>query len=677
MLESRRLLSTTLFVDAAAPGPRHDGSSWASAFGHLQAALKAASAGTTIEVAKGTYKPTSGISRTATFQLIDGVTLEGGFAGNGAVDPDARDIAENTTILPGDIGALGNNSDNSYNIVTGNGTDSSAILNGFTVTAGNGNGNGNTIQGGGGLSSFNGSPTISNCDFTGNFAFYGGAMFFGISGSGTSAPTITHCVFNNNSAGQGGGAGGGAIFDANSSMTVVDCTFIDNHSTTYGGAINSPFSSSLIANCTFTGNTGNTGSAIVDADTGGTILVNCILWGDTGGSEIDALQGTHTSATNSDVQGGFSGNGNIDADPQFIDEANGNVKLQSTSPCIDAGNNASVPAGVTTDLVGRPRILDGTVDMGAFEFGPAYDITDQPTRATAGVLLDPIVVQLDNVMGQVRTRNHSDVTLSILKGPTGAVLEGVTTVAANDGVATFTGLHLNVAGAYHLMVAGNLANTPLARFQVLSASPIKMVFAQPPTNTTAGVAMAPAVRVDVEDGFGNIATASDAKITLSLRNGPAGAIVDGTFSVAAINGVATFSDVLLNTAGQYKLSAISAGLPETAPVQLTVTHAAAARLAFIQEPANEKAGLAFQPPITVAVEDAVGNVIGEDNSTITLAFARNPANAIFRVLTLAAVGGEAVFSSELLLTPGIYRLFATDGSLAPVESVRFTVTPTG
>src|ERR1700733_11717618 len=99
-LELRRLLSvSTLFVDASSPGPTHDGSSWNSAYTDLQQALAAANptAGNSvnIEVAKGTYKPTSGTDRNATFQLKDNVSLLGGYAGSTASNPNARDVVNN------------------------------------------------------------------------------------------------------------------------------------------------------------------------------------------------------------------------------------------------------------------------------------------------------------------------------------------------------------------------------------------------------------------------------------------------------------------------------------------------------------------------------------------------------------------------------------------------------
>jgi hypothetical protein len=83
-LEMRCLLST-VYVDAIAPGPGHNGSSWTKAYLTRQQALGSAVAGETIDVAQGTYTPTSGTDRTATFQLIDGVSILGGYGGETVV----------------------------------------------------------------------------------------------------------------------------------------------------------------------------------------------------------------------------------------------------------------------------------------------------------------------------------------------------------------------------------------------------------------------------------------------------------------------------------------------------------------------------------------------------------------------------------------------------------------
>ena len=93
-----------LFVDHAATGPTHDGTTWCSALTDLQDALAIANAGHDIRVVDGMYTPTAvGGDREATFALSSGVALYGGYAGCGAVQPDERDVATHVTVLSGDL----------------------------------------------------------------------------------------------------------------------------------------------------------------------------------------------------------------------------------------------------------------------------------------------------------------------------------------------------------------------------------------------------------------------------------------------------------------------------------------------------------------------------------------------------------------------------------------------
>jgi hypothetical protein len=313
-------LNNIIYVDCNAEGI-NNGSSWENAFNNLQDALGVLSDKIcwTIEilVADGTYKP--GTLRTDSFQLLNYVTLKGGYAGYGTVDPDARNTELYETILSGDI--VG---DNSYHVVIGSGTDSTAVLDGFTITGGNANGS-YPNDNGGGMGNKYSDPTITNCTFSGNSAEYGGGM----SNIRESSPIITNCTFSGNSAGDGGG----------------------------GGMYNYNYSDPTIT--------------------------NCILWGN--GTEIVDEDNSVSTVTYSCIEDGWSGAGsnNTSGDPLFVD-ADGpdniygtdddNLRLSPGSPCVDAGNNGAVPAGVTTDLDGWDRIADGdgyitkVIDMGAYEF---------------------------------------------------------------------------------------------------------------------------------------------------------------------------------------------------------------------------------------------------------------------------------------------------------------------
>jgi hypothetical protein len=140
-------------------------------------------------------------------------------------------------------------------------------------------------------------------------------------------------------------------------------------------------SDTAVTNCTFVGNT-----ATIDTTGGlggGATVTNCILWGNT-------PNGVSAFATiaYSNVQGGFPGIGNMDADPLFVDPDNGDYRLLPGSPCIDAGHNNAIVNIADTDLGGYPRFADDPdtadtgcgvpviVDMGGYEYqGNPADVT--------------------------------------------------------------------------------------------------------------------------------------------------------------------------------------------------------------------------------------------------------------------------------------------------------------
>ena len=381
-----------LYVDAAS-SVDSDGSAWGAAFKYLQDALTAAVSGDTILVAQGTYRPdeyhaqpTGSGSRTETFQLKNGVIIEGGYAGIGEPNPDARDIDTYETILSGDIGSVNSLGDNSYQVLTGIDVNQTAVLDGFTITAGNADDVGNhPYDKGSGMRNSHSSPTLIHCTFTGNWSFDGGAMH----NSDGSSPTLTNCTFSDNATERGGGAinnqrqsspiltnctfrnnssgwGGGAINNVEGcNATFINCSFSYNGAGWGGGGIDNQSSSPTLTNCTFSSNWALAGGAILSGGGSNTELTNCIIW-DNSPQDI-YNDGGSTIINFSDVRGGWPGIGNLDADPLFVAPVLGDYHLLPDSPCIDAGNNADVPPSVLTDRDGKPRIAAGIVDMGAYE----------------------------------------------------------------------------------------------------------------------------------------------------------------------------------------------------------------------------------------------------------------------------------------------------------------------
>jgi parallel beta-helix repeat protein/predicted outer membrane repeat protein len=274
-----------------------------------------------------------------------------------------------------------------------------------------------SLRGGGFILADSAEPFIGNCTISNNLAPFGG----GISCGDSSAPIITNSTFQNNSAtGKTASDNGGGLHGAPYSTPIItNCDFIDNTSEQNGGAMAFDTAEPLIVNCTFDNNTAalsggaisvlesapkitncsfsnnravtNPGGAIsCNSPSPETTVTNSIFWGDHP-AEI-ACDANTISVTYSDIQGGpawpansdmmgadrWPGTGNINADPRFLDQANGDFHLTNDSPCIDAGDNSD-PDLQRTDIDGDDRKIDDPavadtgngdppiVDMGAFE----------------------------------------------------------------------------------------------------------------------------------------------------------------------------------------------------------------------------------------------------------------------------------------------------------------------
>lgn len=372
------LAQTTYYVKANGNGS--SGTSWAGAFGTLQQALAAAVNGDKIWVAEGVYHPTADAGgntnptdlRTKTFVMKNGVAIYGGFTGT-ETQLSQRNWKSHLTTLSGDfngndvVSGRGNtlsfsgNSENSYHVFLNfqNGLNSTALLDGFTITGGNANagGFGEATQGAGMFNS-NSSPAIANCNFSGNYAAFTGGGIMNLA----SSPAITNCSFSKNHALQGGGM----TNNNSASPTMMNCIFSENHVDDSGGGMYSYLNCSpLLTNCTFSENYAfYTGGSMYNGVVSPTIT-NCIFWNNNSGitSSRSIVTITYSIVQNTFYSGE---NGNWDRDPLFVNAANGDLHLQGCSPAIDAGNNAANTS--STDLDRNARINHTTIDMGAYEY---------------------------------------------------------------------------------------------------------------------------------------------------------------------------------------------------------------------------------------------------------------------------------------------------------------------
>ena len=346
--------SNTFYVK---PGETGDCLGWSTAC-ELQTALSLAEPGDQIWVAAGIYLPTTGLDREASFSLESGVAIYGGFPTNGGTWED-RDWVNNLTILSGDLGIGGDIADNSYHVVTGSGVDETAILDGFTISSGNAN-NYLVYDGGGGMYNANGSPTLSNLTFSGNYttgdSAYGGGMY----NLENSNPTLTDVTFSENSATHYGGG----MFNRYSSPTLTDVTFSDNLAAHGGGVVNY-YSNPSLTNVTFSENTANQSGGGMFNWTSSLTLTNVTFLGNSAGFEGGGMFNSTSSPTLTNVT--FSGN-SVDWGGRGGGIYNGESSPTLTNVTL-SGNLAEEGGGIFNDYHSNPTLTDVTFSGNTADYG--------------------------------------------------------------------------------------------------------------------------------------------------------------------------------------------------------------------------------------------------------------------------------------------------------------------
>ncbi len=333
---------TVIFVDDDAPAGGN-GITWLTAYDDLQDAL--AVAPDEIRVAEGTYKP--GAQRTDTFQLIAGVAIHGGYRGLGSGgDPNDRDIAAFPTILSGDIGIPADPNDNSFHVVTGSGTDTTAVLDGFTVASGRADGVYPHNNGGGMYNWGNGSPTVTSCVFSGNSATNAGG---GMRNSWSSHPALTNCTF----AGNAAPSGAGMYNHQDSAPTVTNCIFIGNSSTEAGGGLlNDHGCSPTLTNCRFLGNSAPLGGGMYNWVASNPTLTHCTFIGNLATTEGGGMFNGESSCPTL-MNCAFSGNS--------AEHAGGGIRNCDSSPllvsCTFSGNSAANDGGAVDNITQSHAML--------------------------------------------------------------------------------------------------------------------------------------------------------------------------------------------------------------------------------------------------------------------------------------------------------------------------------
>lgn len=473
----------TIYVDLNATGI-NDGTSWTNAYTKPGDAFTNASEGDEIWIAKGKYVA-SGTNRSASYLWTkDYIKVYGGFSGNGTeTSVDQRNWFTNETIFSGDIGDDGDPTNNVYAVFTGPyATGSSptlqyAYIDGIIIQDGNANSSNTSSRWGRyGGGSYLGWKTkkieFKNCTWRNNIAVAGGGV--SVDGEANEKEiTFENCRFTNNRA-RNGAPFSFYTFSKNVNIGMVNC-LIDNNvledqtsgtgAEGHGGTIcgyNGGILLAVLRNCTWVNNkdssTGSTGALIAAyrrfARGSAFLTVNNCLISDNesqdknfrynpiaNNSGMSNITYQNTLVESKSGIGAGTGSASlIVANAQFMDAANNNFNLKSTSPAIDAGDSIGLWT-YPTDFRGFRRLVGDNIDLGCIEYSSTTNskkvgyiqvkLYPNPAQSTLNVIAteDITSIQIINLQGQnLMQQNTASNKIDISKLPKGLYVIKVSTM---------------------------------------------------------------------------------------------------------------------------------------------------------------------------------------------------------------------------------------------------------
>src|SRR5256886_4848867 len=325
----------------------------------------------------------------------------------------------------------------------------------------------------------------------------------------------------------------------------------------------------------------------------------------------------------------------------------------------------------------------GTATSSSFNIiaGPVTQLVfgTQPSTITGGKSFSPAVkVRALDGLGNLATTFTGQVTVT-LNSPGSGTLSGTTTVAAAGGVATFFSLSVNVAASGYTLTAAaaGLPNVESVAFDVIVGPASHLDFQTHPHDEIAGrILGSPYIQLRAEDTGGNLVTSFTGLVTVAIAANPGGGTLSGMTTVAAVGGLATFSDLSIDKGGTGDTLSFSAdGLLGVTSATFNIPPAAASRLVFTVQPTSTAAAATITPAVEVTARDAFGNVATGFAGNVTLAIGSHPgAGTLGRAASVAAGAGGATFASLSINNAGVgYTLVAGAGGLGGAARGAFDI----
>ncbi len=304
-----------------------------------------------------------------------------------------------------------------------------------------------------------------------------------------------------------------------------------------------------------------------------------------------------------------------------------------------------------------------------------------PENTTAGETIPSIVIEIQDSQGNLIEVATDEVTIDIDNDPTSsATLSGTTTKAAIDGVVTFDNLSIDKAGEGYTLIttADGMESVTSSSFNILAGDPYQLFFEQQPTDIAINEEIDPPILVRIEDSQGNLVETATNEVTIDIDNDPTGsAILSGTTSKAAIDGIATFDNLSIDEVGSgYTLIITAEGLENATSDTFDILVGDATQLSFNQQPTTTTAGEIIDP-VVVYIEDDSGNRVENATHTVEMSINNDPTGSatLSGTTSKVAIDGIATFDDLWIDKAGEdYTLEAFASGLTSVTSSEFNIT---
>ena len=407
------------------------------------------------------------------------------------------------------------------------------------------------------------------------------------------------------------------------------------------------------------------------------------------GASVDLSALSVSFPTAATLQLTFTTDGTADSMDSIVIGSTTAIQVRPTDGTVASGSifrtagNAGTATivGITNDSTnfGSVSIVAGAATQLAVTTEPSAS-----TASSAAFAQQPIATVQDAFGNTIITDNSTVVTAALTTGS--GALAGTLTKTAASGIADFSGnaLAIDLVGADKVLTvsAGGLTSDTTAAFAITPGAATQLaVTTEPSASTASTVALAQQPVVTIRDAAGNTVTGDSSTVVTAALTTGSGALA-GTLTKTAASGIADFSgnNLAIDLIGADKVLTVSAGgLTSDTTAAFTITLGAATQLAVTTEPSAStasSAALAQQPVVTI--QDAGGNTVTGDSSTVVTATLTTGSGTLAGTVTKTAASGIADFSGNALaidLVGADKVLTVSAGGLTSDTTAAFAITP--